>query len=113
MKAYKIMKVSDQEKSWKTLFHGVDGDRNIKCNQWIVANSDYVRDGSGGTYYMSGWHVLPSYKDALKYMENFKDPTDKYIVECEVKSYQKKEHARSPVFLARSIKLGKEAVPND
>ena len=64
MKAYKIMKISDQENSWKTLFHGVGGDRNIKCNQWIVADTKYVR-----------------------------------------------EHARSPVFLAKTIKLGKEALP--
>jgi len=111
MKAFKIMKVSDQENSWKTLFHGVDGDRNISCDEWVNSKTSYVRDGSGGTYYLSGWHVLPSYDSALLYMENFKDTTDKYIVECEVKSYQKKEHARSPVFLAKSIKLGSEAIP--
>jgi len=55
--------------------------------------------------------VLPSYAGAMKYMENFSDPTDKYIVECEVKNYRKKAHARSEVFLADTIKLGKEAVP--
>tara|TARA_R110001592_G_scaffold7823_4_gene43372 strand:- start:8300 stop:8638 length:339 start_codon:yes stop_codon:yes gene_type:complete len=111
MRAFKIMKVSDQDNSWKTLFHGVDGDRNIQCDRWIWASNEWVRDGSGGTYYESGWHVLPSYAGAMKYMENFSDPTDKYIVECEVKSYRKKTHARSEVFLADTIKLGKEAVP--
>ena len=44
MKAFKIMKVSDQDNSWKTLFHGVDGDRNIQCDRWIGASNDWVRD---------------------------------------------------------------------
>jgi hypothetical protein len=107
MKAFKIMKRSDRDNSWRTLFHGVDGDRNIPCDKWVDSCCSWVRDGSGGTYYTSGWHVLPSYQDALKYMQNFKTHDDKVIVECEVKNYRKKTHARSPVFLADSIKLGR------
>jgi hypothetical protein len=106
MMAYKIMKYSDKfDDHFQTLFHGIDGSKHVPTGVWLEATNKWCSDGSGGTRYLSGIHVLPSYGDAVKYLDNFDDPTDKVIMLCEVKSYRKKEHARSPVYLADKCRL--------
>jgi len=110
MLAYKIMKYGKNDGWWSTLFHAVDGSKQVKEGVWLNADVKNVRDGSGGTYYYSGIHVLPSLADALKYMENFDNPLDKTIVLVECKEYRKKEHARGNVYLCDSIKIVEEVV---
>ena len=110
MLAYKIVKYGKSEGWWSTLFHGIDGSKQVQEDVWLDAEVKYVRDGSGGTYYHSGIHVLPSLADALKYMENFDDPLDKTIVLVECKEYKKKKHARGAVYLCNSIKILEEVM---
>ena len=116
MMAYKIMKYSnkldDNNSSYfSTLFNGIDGSKHVPTDVWVEATKKWCIDGSGGTRYLSGIHVLPTYADAAIYLENFDDPTDKVIVLCEVKNYRKKMHARSPVYLADKIKIISEVSP--
>ena len=110
MIAYKIMKYGKTDGWWSTLFHAIDGSKQVKEGVWLKAEVKYVRDGSGGTYYNSGIHVLPSLADALKYMENFDDPLDKTIVLVECQYYEKKKHARGNVYLCNAIKIIEEVV---
>ena len=110
MIAYKIMKYGKNDGWWSTLFHSINGSKQVKEGEWLHAKINWVRDGSGGKYYHSGIHVLPSLADALKYMENFNDPLDKTIVLVECKGYSKKEHARGNVYLCKSIKIIEEVV---
>lgn len=89
----------------KTLFHGVDGSRVIPWDKWIEAEEKMVNDGSGPTY-LSGWHVLPTYKDAYDYLQRFTTRIDKLtILPCHVRRIRPKEHSPSPVKLARFLKL--------
>lgn len=111
MIAYKIVKYSDVDGHYETLFHGIDGSKTIPERRWLKASVKPVRDGSGGTLYDSGIHVLPSLSDALKYMENFKNPWDKCIVKVQVRGeMREKEHSRSPVVLADEVKILEEVV---
>jgi len=105
MIAYKIMKQSGEDGYFKTLFHGINGSKLVPVDTWLEADHKWCSDGSGGTRYLSGIHVLLDYEEALDYLENFKDHTDKVIVMCEVEDYRKKEHARHPVFLASKCRI--------
>jgi hypothetical protein len=114
MIAYKIMKYSNKfDDRFQTLFHGIDGSKHVPLDTWLEAEQKWCIDGSGGTRYLSGIHVLPSYLAAMDYMENFSDPTDKVIVMCEVKDYHKKAHARDEVYLARKCRIMGEVTPPD
>jgi hypothetical protein len=110
MQAYKIVKYGKVDGWWSTLFHGIKGSKQMLEGVWYHADIRSVRDGSGGTYYDSGIHVLPSLADALKYMENFDEPLDKTIVLVECKDYVKKEHARGNVYLCASVKIVREVM---
>jgi len=102
---YKIMKHGKQEGWWATLFHGIKGSKQVKAGEWLYASVKSVRDGSGGKYYYSGIHVLPSLEDAVEYMKNFDNPEDKTIVLVECRGYEKKNHSRGNVYLCNAIKI--------
>ena len=90
----------------KTLFHGLNGSRKLDKDKWLKANMRMVSDGSGPIY-LSGWHVLPTKKEAKQYLTRFTKRTELLtIVECEAKNLRPKEHSRNRrVFLAEYIKL--------
>jgi hypothetical protein len=105
MIGYKIVKITDTADEYKTLFHAIEGSKTMRAGRWLKASVKRVRDGSGGTYYDSGIHVLPSLSEALRYMENFKDVFDKTIVRVECKNSRVKGHSRSSVLLCDEIKI--------
>lgn len=98
---YKIFR-QDDKGNIKTLFHGVNGSRIIPTGQWIKADVRTVHDGSSGTPYQSGWHVMRSVHECLMYLKNFKDvATGKRIAKCSISgTVWPKEHSRADVFLA-------------
>jgi hypothetical protein len=84
----------------KTLFHGLDGSRILKRNQWLKAEKKLVRDGTSKTYYESGWHILPTYEECVDYLKFFKHLDTKDIVRCKAKDIRPKSHSRGNVYLA-------------
>ena len=101
---YKI--VERDSESTKTLFHGVNRSRLLKKGEWLEAEEKMVRDGSCQTYYLSGWHILPSKQVATDYLKRFKNRLELLkIVPCEAKEIRPKAHSNAPVFLAKWIKL--------
>lgn len=86
---------------YKTLFHGVKGNRKLKFNTWLEADIKEVSDGSSSTTYMSGWHVLPTYEECKEYLKRFKHIENKRIVKCHVSEIWPKEHSKANVFLAK------------
>lgn len=107
MKVYKIVEVVEGD--IKTLFYGINKSRIMPKNKWIKADVKIGRDGSGNRYYKTGWHTLPSVKEAKDYLKNFKSRLNILkIVECEIKGdIWKKEHSPSNVFLSEYIKFKK------
>ena len=108
---YKIVRPTDDCTIFKTLFHPIEGSKLMCSGEWLKASVKRVRDGSGGTYYDSGIHVLPSLTDALTYIQNFKDLESLTIVSCKVDGeVREKKHSRSPVMLSERIKIINEVV---
>ena len=101
MTAYKL--VSEHKGRPKTLFHGVDGSRDIPTDCWFASAKRLVRDGTSKTYYLSGFHSLPTLEECLKYLENFKNTDDKRIVKIYVKDYWIKKHSRHNVLLSTYV----------
>jgi len=88
-----------------TLFHGVNGSRRLSLETWITADAKKVSDGSSGTVYISGFHFLPSEKQAREYLTKFspKSLTKKIIIKCDFKGVYPKVHSNSNVWLARDM----------
>ena len=78
MKAYKICEFENGV--YKTLFHGINGSRSIPVNTWLASEQKIVKDGTSKTTYESGWHVLPTYEDAVNYLTKFKSRLDKLVI---------------------------------
>ena len=58
--------------------------------------------------YMSGFHILESYEDCVKYLGKFKNLKTKHIIQCEAENVWSKEHSRDNVFLSEKIKMKNE-----
>jgi len=84
----------------KTLFHGFHGSRTIPRNQWLTAEKKDVRDGSGKTWYESGWHVFLNLQEAKSFLSRFKNLAPKAIVRCRVRGLRPKAHSPYPIHLA-------------
>lgn len=105
MSWYKIVDLKDGKP--KTLFHGHTSGRFLPFGKWLEAEIKEVSDGSRGTPYMSGFHILPSVSDCLNYLRKFKNMAPKAIVECDAIIIWSKRHSRNPVFLAKYINIRK------
>ena len=104
MIGYKIFDKS-QDGTLLTLFHGVDGSRKMRKEQWITAKKETVFDGSNGTRYTSGFHFLKTYEEAVEYLTYFSQLSlaRKVIIECLFEGVYPKLHSRSNVYLARQM----------
>ncbi len=104
---YKIVE-SGEDIGLRTLFHGNEGSRKLETRKWLRAAEKIVHDGTNGTPYTSGWHVIPTRAEAYEYLEQFKKARRNRLIVIRVwtKGVYKKEHSRSPVYLARDIYIG-------
>ena len=99
---YKI--IERQNKTLKTLFHGVNRSRVLPVNKWLKADIKLVRDGTSKTWYKSGWHIAD--KNTLEnYIKSFTVPRDLIIRPCFAKNVWKKEHSRHNIYLAEYINI--------
>ena len=102
---YKIVD-KDSKGRFKTLFHGVDGNRHIPLGWWVRSKQKTVRDGSVGTQYKSGWHIMMNLDEAQEYLSRFTANKERVIVEVDVKGkIWAKEHSPSNVHLCEWIKI--------
>jgi len=102
IRAYKIVEIVDGEV--RTLFHGLNGSRNMPRGVWLKALIRPVRDGSSGTWYMSGWHVFRKLVDCYHYKDKFTSRLELLrCVPCHVRLMWLKQHSPSPVVLAKWI----------
>ena len=106
MKVYWKIAEKTPDGKIKTLFHGVKGSRVIPKGKWVESECKWVNDGNSKSYW-SGWHVLPTRKDAEKYLTRFTNRLDRLtIVKCNIKGKTwPKEHANAPVTLAQFLRL--------
>ena len=104
---YKIVD-KDKKGNFKMLFHGIDGSRIIPVGKWIRSEQKLVRDGSVGTQYTSGWHIMMNLDEAVEYMARFtsNSPHARVIVKVDVDGkIWPKAHSPSNVHLCEWIKI--------
>ena len=90
-----------------TLFHALNGTRELPMNEWLTADIKEVCDGSRKTskMYTSGFHVLRDIDDCRKFVKKFRRERDLVLVECEVTGIRDKAHSTSNVLVTDKIKL--------
>lgn len=102
---YKIVD-KDNYGRFRTLFHGIDGTRLIPAGQWLKSDQKEVRDGSTGTQYKSGWHVMMNLDEAREYLSKFKANIERVLVRVDVRGkIWAKRHSPSNVHLCEEIKI--------
>jgi hypothetical protein len=102
---YKIVN-KDRHGNFKTLFHGIDGCRIIEPDEWVKSDQKMVRDGSVGTMYNSGWHIMMNLDEVQEYLTRFTADKSRVIVKVDVKGkIWSKEHSPSNVHLCEYIKV--------
>ena len=102
---YKIVD-KDRHGNFKTLFHGIDGCRIIEPDEWVSSDQKMVRDGSTGTKYLSGWHVMMNLDEAQEYLSKFTANLERVLVEVDVRGkIWAKEHSPSNVHLCEEIMI--------
>lgn len=98
---YKIVDYRDG--TYKTLFHGINRSKVLVFDEWLKADIKPVRDGTNGTVYNSGWHIMTSYDECVDYLKKFKNIEPKRIVMCDAKNIWPKGHSKENVFLSEYI----------
>jgi hypothetical protein len=83
-----------------TLFHSVNGSRQVPMRQWVTADEKPVHDGSNGTEYISGFHCLPTVIDCMAYIRKFSAPRELGVYAIETEGLRPKFHSRDEVYLA-------------
>lgn len=102
MTAYKIIDFQDGKA--RTLFHGINGSKTIPMNEWVKADKKMASDGTRGTRYLTGWHLLPTKEECVEYLQRFTNLEHKAIAVCQVRGdVWKKEHSHHNVLLADEI----------
>lgn len=100
---YRIVDI-DEDMNFKSLFHSVmNGRRNIPNNIWIKAKKRISWEGSKGTKYISGFHVLPTLKECQEYSKKFKIKDRRRIISLHCRNLRPKKHSPSNVMLADEI----------
>lgn len=99
----KVFKIVEKEgNQLRTLFHGIDGTRVLPTETLLFAKHNWVRDGSGGTKYISGIHVFKDKKIAEKYLKKFKTKRNRVIIECFAEELRVKP-TNKDVYLANML----------
>jgi hypothetical protein len=92
------------------LFHGVRGSLVLPTDEWIAAEIKTVYDGSKDTAtpYKSGFHVMESYDDLVKFSNRFRKIDDLCMAEVDVAGWiWEKEHSPSNILLAEKMRIPK------
>ena len=104
MSAYRLLRVKDGQPY--TLFHGHNGSRKLPQDKLLEAVEKQVwNPGKKGKSpgFTSGWHVLPTKEQCVKYLERFTAKDD--IVVCRVTIAEPRYKPRSKVFLTKYMKI--------
>jgi len=115
MKAYKIFDVGwrGDDPVPKTLFHGIPGrgtsrTRVLPVGRWLWAEAKLVKDGSGKSQYISGFHCYTS-MDAVKDWFKTGSAFNRIVVQVEIgPNYRSKNRAVRHTLLADKIRISED-----
>jgi hypothetical protein len=113
-KYYRMLR--DKDGLPTTLFHAVNGSKKVPLDEWIEAIVKEAWDGSKTTAkrYMSGFHVLPTLDDIVKFSGKFRKRED--LVICPVwvdeEDMWDKEHSPADVKLVKKMMISSKQWEN-
>ena len=90
----------DKDGNFRSLFHSVGKTRLMPKGVWLKAKRKLVCEGSNGTKYLSGFHVLPTLEECKEYGKKFKLKEHRRIISVYCKNLRQKKHSKSNVKLA-------------
>jgi hypothetical protein len=108
IEGYRIVEIKDNK--IMSLYHGTNKSRIIPLNIWYKANKKFAYDGSGGKYYETGWHFLPTLEEAQLFFDKmFRIKINRCIVRCYLRgNIRRKERSKS--WLADEILIKAEDI---
>lgn len=108
IEAYRI--VEEKGGEFYTLFHGFpkEGEkrntRKLPKGVWLKAQVKTVSDGSSGTKYKSGFHILTSKEETEVFFRKlFRIHKNRRIIKVLARGLRPKSHSRHKVFLADEL----------
>lgn len=107
-KVYRVLKAFrfHPDRQPHFLFHGNQGATRVPLDKWIKADRKWVQDGSGKTYYFSGFHGFTDTQTLHDWQKTTK--TQYIIVPVRVSGTRPKAHSRHKgVILARWLCITK------
>ncbi len=107
MYAWKIFEEKEGEPS--TLFHGVGGSRRLTVGRWLDAEAKPVRDGRGGTRYISGFHAYRSLDSVQAWAQTAKKWDSRVVVQVRLDTVSRKPGAVRPTLLAARMRIDHRA----
>ena len=103
--AFRLLRVGPNGEP-KTLFHGYHGSRTLPCDKTLRAVERTVQNpGSGTNTFLSGWHVLKTWKECEQYLERFTADNDIVVARVWAACMRDKPRARSNIQLASYMKI--------
>jgi hypothetical protein len=114
IKGYKIFDLGvDEHNTYpKTLFHGVQGSRQLPLGEWIKAEKKMVTDGSRSSHYLSGFHVYKTVEDVKEWFKRAKHLQNRVVVEVSARQCRQKPCAIRPTILSDWLFISEEAWSN-
>jgi hypothetical protein len=114
MVGYRVVEIKNGKPY--SLFHGTNRSREIKLDQWHIADKKEVQDGSGQKKrYISGWHFLESEQAARDFFERmFRIKENRYVVKCKFRGSIRPKHPDGkgqPCLLADEIFISRKDLP--
>jgi len=105
---YKVFDLRQSDGQPLFLFHGLHGARAVELDKWLTAERKKVRDGSGKTWYESGFHLFVDKEAILDWLKTVKNVANRAVVKVEYKGIRPKSHSRLNIVLASKMRLTRQ-----
>lgn len=83
-----------------TLFHGLEGSRQLPLGEWLAAEKKRVTNGSRTTHYTSGFHCYPTLEAVYRWLRGATKLDGRYVVKVLADQCRDKPRAVRPTILA-------------
>ena len=103
---YRLVDIDPKTYKPRTLFHGIDGSREIELGVEQQAKILWKQDGSGGRYYFTGFHSIETLPLMYKYLKAFKSRRERLRIGIVgVRGLFHKPNSKEGVILSKYQKL--------
>lgn len=91
-----------------TLFHGLEGSRQLSVDAWLAAENKMVNNDSRANPYLSGFHSYPDLPDVYAWFSNATILDRRFVTRVEISDCWKKPNAVRLTYLSNLIRIAKK-----